>query len=80
MLRVQKKNGQIEDFDKTKIARVLGRVGVGPDEAQKVADGVEAWAQAAGAEPVKTSDIRNKVLELVSPKAKSAYEEFEKTK
>lgn len=80
MLQVQKKDGRIEDFDKSKIAGVLGRVGVGPDEAQKVADQVEAWAQTLGGGPIKTADIRNKVLELISPEAATAYREFEQTK
>ncbi len=81
MLKVQKKGGRIEDFDKSKIVNVLERVGVGPDEAQKVADQVEVWAQAAAAGgAISTSAIRDKVLALISPKAVKAYEEFERTK
>ena len=81
MLKVQKKGGRIEDFDKSKIVNVLERVGVGPDEAKKVADQVEVWAQAAAAGgAISTSAIRGKVLALISPKAVKAYEEFERTK
>ena len=81
MLKVQKKGGRIEDFDKSKIVNVLERVVVGPDEAQKVADQVEVWAQAAAAGgAISTSAIRGKVLALISPKAVKAYEEFERTK
>jgi hypothetical protein len=81
MLKVQKKDGRIEDFDKSKITGALGRVGAGPDEAQKVADAVEAWAPTAAAGgTIKTSQIRDKVLELVSPETVTAYKEFEQTK
>jgi transcriptional regulator NrdR family protein len=81
MLQVQKKDGRIEDFDKSKIVNVLERIEIGPDEAQKVADQVEVWVQttAAGG-AISTSAIRSKVLALISPEAVKAYEEFESKK
>lgn len=80
MLQVQKKDGRVEDFDKSKIAGVLGKVGVGSDEAQKVADQVETWAKISGSGPIKTLEIRDKVLTLISPEAVAAYKEYEQTK
>lgn len=81
MLKVQKKDGRIEDFDKAKIIGALERVGVESGEAQKVAAQVEVWAQAAAAGgAISTLAIRGKVLSLIPPKAVQAYEEFEKTK
>ena len=80
MLQVQKKDGRVEDFDKSKITGALGRVGVSSDEAQKVADQVEAWAKISGGGSIRTSEIRDKVLALISPEAAVAYKEFEQTK
>jgi len=81
MLKVEKKDGRIVDFDKSTISSVLTRVGLSGEEAGAVADKVEAWAQTAAEDGViKTSAIRGKVLELISPEMVEEYKTFESQK
>ncbi|NIT03714.1 hypothetical protein GTO10_02155 [Candidatus Saccharibacteria bacterium] len=81
MLQVEKKDGQVVDFDKSKISSALTRVGLSGEEAGAVADKVEAWAPTAAEEEViKTSAIRDKVLELITPEMAEEYKRFESQK
>lgn len=81
MAKVEKKDGRIVDFDKSKIASALQRVGLGAPEAEKVADQVETWVETAAVDGVvKTSDIRAKVLQLIPPEAAGEYKSFETDK
>lgn len=81
MVKVEKKDGRIVEFDGSKIASALSRVGLEQVEAEKVASQVEAWAGTAAVDGVvKTSAVREKVLELIPPEAVEEYKSFEKEK
>jgi transcriptional regulator NrdR family protein len=80
-LMVEKRSGGTEPFNRSKILASVSNAGAAPEQADLVATGVEAWAQAAGG-TVKAVDIRNKVLELLgplNPQAAEAYERYKKT-
>lgn len=77
MFKVEKRDGSLQDFDKSKISSALVRVGLTPEEAQGVADRVEAWASTAAVDGVvKSADIRNQVLGLITPEAAGKYKSF----
>ncbi len=81
-LRVEKKDGTQEDFDRNKVASGIVKSGAASDVAENVASGVESWANASAvAGVVKSSDIRAKVLELLrgaNPEVASAFEMYQK--
>jgi transcriptional regulator NrdR family protein len=81
-IKVKKKDGRIEAFDRNKIINGLVKSGALPDEANKVVAGVEAWAPTVAVEGViGTMEIRGKVIELlraVNPQAAADYESYRK--
>jgi transcriptional regulator NrdR family protein len=82
MYKVQKKDGSLEDFDKQKIIGGVVKAGASVEDAQKVADAIEAWLPVAAKENVVNSmDIRVKGLEVlksVNPDVAAQFETFKK--
>lgn len=82
-LKVRKRDGRIEPFDRNKMATGIQRSGASPEEAEKVASQVEAWAQSATVDGVISStELRTKVLELlrmVNPTTATNFEQFKKS-
>lgn len=81
-LKVIKKDGQAENFDRNKVKYGLLKSGATPEQAEKIALQVEAWAQKMAVNgSVKTADIRPKVLEflrMVNQEAASSFEAYKK--
>jgi len=81
-LQVEKKNGQLQPFDKSKIAAGLIRSGTSVEEAENVASQVEAWAQTSAVNGViKSLDLRAKILEVlktVNEAVAIAFENYQK--
>lgn len=82
MYKVQKKDGSLEDFDRTKITGSLVKAGATVEEAEKVAVEVDAWLPTVAVNRVVNSlDIRIKgldVLKMVNPEIAAKFEEFQK--
>lgn len=82
MFKVQKKDGQPEDFDRNKVLNGLIKSGVSSEEAEKITVQVEGWLPTiAVGGVIKTMDIRSKILELlraVNPVAASSFENYQK--
>jgi len=81
-IKVEKKDGQTEDFDRNKLSSGIVKSGASSEEAENIAGQVETWAQGAAVDGViKTSDIRTKVLELLrsaNPEAAATFEAYKK--
>lgn len=81
-LKVRKKDGRIEPFDRSKMASGIQKSGASPEEAEKIASQVEAWAQSAAVDGViSTSELRTKVLELLratNPTVATSFEGFKR--
>jgi transcriptional regulator NrdR family protein len=81
-LQVQKKDGRMEAFDRSKILNGLIKSGASATEAENITSQVESWAQTAAVNNVvKTVDIKAKVLELlrgVNPTAAASFEAYRK--
>ena len=81
-LMVEKKDGQVEPFDRVKILNGLVRSGTTPEQAETVAVQVESWAPTVAVNnTVKSTDIRSKLLELLrgtNPAAAAAFEAYQK--
>lgn len=81
-VKVQKKDGQLEGFDRNKISNGIVKSGASPTEAEAIVNKIETWAQSVAVDGVVKSDaIRAKVLELlqsVNPGAATAFEAYKK--
>ena len=81
-LQVEKRDGRLEDFDRSKIVASVVHAGGSPAEAEGVATQIEAWLQARTTQgPVKSSDLKIRVLDLLRPvneEAAQSYETYKK--
>ncbi|HUS59925.1 MAG TPA: ATP cone domain-containing protein [Nevskiaceae bacterium] len=76
-IKVQKKDGTLQDFDRGKVNDGVVKAGASFDQAQSVATQVENWAQGAAVDGViKSSDIRTKIVELLQPANPNAAAKF----
>jgi transcriptional regulator NrdR family protein len=82
MYQVQKKDGRLEAFDRSKLTRGALAAGATTEEAEKVAAGIEAWLpQAAVNGVIKSADLRTKGLALLrgfNPTAAATFEAYKK--
>jgi len=81
-IKVEKKDGRLEDFDRNKISGGVVKSGVSSEEAENIATQVETWVQSAAVDDVvQASDIRTKVLELlqsIDPEAAVGFKTYKK--
>lgn len=81
-LQVEKKNGQLQAFDRSKVSAGLIRSGASVEEAENVASQVEVWAQNTAVDGIiKSLDLRAKVLEIlktVNEAVAIAFENYQK--
>ncbi len=82
MYKVQKKDGQLEDFNRSKIVNGVIKAGCTPEEAERVALEIESWLPTVAADGVvKSTDLRTKGLEIlrtVNPSVATTYESYQK--
>lgn len=81
-LKVRKRDGRIEPFNRGKMAGGIQKSGASAEEAEKVASEVERWAQTAAIDGVISSvELRTKVLELLratNPTVATSFEGYQK--
>lgn len=81
-MKVQKKDGSLEDFDRNKIVSGIVKSGGTPEQAENIAGQIESWATGAAVNGViKVLDIRSKLLELlgqINPAVKAKFESYQK--
>jgi len=81
-IKVEKKDGRLEDFDRNKVSGGIVKSGALPTEAETITNQIETWVQSAVVNGVvKSSAIRIKVLELVrsvNPEAAASFEAYKK--
>lgn len=81
-MKVQKKDGVIEDFDRNKIVNGIVKSGGTSEQAENIAGQIETWANTAAVNGIiRALDIKSKLLELlgaVNPVAKANFENYQK--
>jgi transcriptional regulator NrdR family protein len=81
-IKVKKKDGQLEPFDRSKIVNGLVKSGASSEEAESIASQIETWAEGAAADGVvNSSDIKTKLLELLettNPEAVASFKAYKK--
>jgi len=82
MYKVEKKNGNLEDYDKNKIVSAVIKAGGTKEEAEKVVSGLDLWLLTAAVNGVvKSEQIKVKGLEIlksINPTAAGSYENYKK--
>ncbi|MBN2016364.1 hypothetical protein JW766_06075 [Candidatus Dojkabacteria bacterium] len=83
-LKVEKKDGRLESFDRNKVVSSATKAGASNEQSESIASQIETWAYETAVDSViKTSSIREKVLELLrpmNPQAATAFETYIKEK
>jgi len=81
-LKVQKKDGSMEDFDRAKIKNGILSSGATEQEAEGITAQIENWAPTVASNGViRALDIKTKLLDLLSgvnPVAKTTFETYKK--
>lgn len=81
-VKIQKKDGRIENFNKQKLQKSIFSAGATDSQSQLVTQEVEEWLyNIALGEIIDTQTIRSKVvdsLEEKNPKAAKAYQSYQK--
>jgi len=81
-VKIQKKDGRLEDFDRNKIVNGVMKSGATPAQAEEVAKQIESWLPTAAVDGVVSSMvIRNKVLEMLrglNPTAAASFGAYRK--
>ena len=81
-LKVQKKDGSAEDFDRSKVKNGILSSGATEEQAESITVQIESWAPTAASNGIiKALDIKTKLLELlggINPAAKTTFENFKK--
>ena len=81
-IKVQKKDGSTEDFDRAKVKNGILSSGATEEQAENITMQIEQWAPEAAVNGViKALDIKIKLLELlggINPTAKSTFESYKK--
>lgn len=83
IIKVIKRDGKIEDFDKKKIAKIAVATGLYPEKAKALANKVESRIKEMKVSNIKSTDIRDLVseeLQLADKYASGLYTWYEKTK
>ena len=82
-IQVIKKDGSLEGFEKDKIERVITAAGLSQEQAKKLADDIEKWAQNSDKNQTAVLQIRDQVLKELNNLnqfAANAFVWYEKTK
>lgn len=78
MLKVQKRDGGLEDFDKRKVVVGILKAGASNSEAERLASEIETYAQnIANHGVIKSQEIRSKILETLKTSNPTLGNSFE---
>ncbi len=81
-IKVRKKDGALEDFERSKISNGLLKAGALPQEAERITTEIENWSRTSAKDGIiASSDIRDKVLELLetaNPRAAASFRAYKK--
>lgn len=76
-IKIQKKDGSLEDFDRSKVSSSVIKSGGSAQEAESIGAQIGNWVQSAAVDGVvKSSQIRAKVLETLQSSNPGAAAKF----
>jgi transcriptional regulator NrdR family protein len=80
--KIQKKDGSLENYDRTKLLLSIIRAQATPDQAEEVLSKIESWLIQSKEESVSTKEVHDKVVEVLkvlNPHAAQGYEIYRKS-
>lgn len=80
--KIQKKDGSLENYDRTKLLLSMIRAQATPDQAEGALSQIESWLIQLKQESVSTKELHDKVVEVlkaVNPHAAQGYEIYRKS-
>jgi len=80
--KIQKKDGTLENYDRTKLILSMIRAQATPDQAEAALSQVESWLTQLKQESVSTQEVHAKVIEIlksINPTAAQGYEIYRKS-
>lgn len=79
-VQVQKKDGNLESFDRNKISQSLKKAGATEEQSENIASHIEEWVSISTVTGViGSTELRNKVINMlksVNPEAAESYESY----
>lgn len=82
VIKVQKKDGTFQDWDKNKVLNSVAQVGLSPVETDAVSSLIESWViKNATGDVIRSEDVKAKVIELltvINPSASQAFAAYKK--
>jgi 2-phosphoglycerate kinase len=72
MVKIKKRDGSTEDYDRKKFLNSLIRAQLTPDQAQNVLGRVENWLLSDNQQIITSSQLRDKTLEFIEAINKDA--------
>ncbi|MBU1127147.1 hypothetical protein KKF11_02280 [Patescibacteria group bacterium] len=76
-MKIQKKDGSLEDFDRAKITNGLAKAGASLDQAESIAGQIETWIQNTAVNgSISSNEIKAKVLDFLQPVNPDAAAKF----
>ncbi len=82
MVKVQKQEGNVEEFEKKKLLLSLLRAGSPPDQAERILANIETWLNSQEQKIIKSSEIKIRVgniLKRINPQAARGYKLYRKS-
>lgn len=75
-VQVVKRDGSLEDFDKSKIERVTKAAGLSEEQAKDLALKIEKWVRSTGRKKITSLQIRDEVVPQLKQLNEFAYNAF----
>lgn len=80
--KIQKKDGTLQDYNRTKLLLSMMRAQASPNEAEQALSSVESWLSQLSVQSVNAQEIHLKVAEVLkglNPQAAENYEIYRKS-
>ena len=80
-MKIKKREGDLQDFDRTKVYRSVLAAGASQEETNVITDQVQNWIESLNEEVISTETIKNKVivlLEAQNPVVAQTYQNYKK--
>jgi len=80
--KIQKKDGTLQDYNRTKLLLSMMRAQASPDEAEQALSAVESWLSQLSVQSVNAQEIHIKVAEAlksINPQVAENYEIYRKS-
>ena len=82
MVKIQKRDGRTEDYERKKLLLSLIRSDSPPDQAERILSNIESWLTTQEGEIIKSSEIKTKILDIlkrINPQAARVYKTYRKS-